>query len=251
MAVLAILFFLTALVYASVGFGGGSTYNALLVLNDVDYRILPSISLSCNIIVVAGGVWRFGRAGEMPWRRLLPWIAGSAPAAFIGGRLPAPEPLFLGLLAFSLTVAGLQLLLPAPAPKNGTARAIPTPLAVAGGGALGFLSGLTGIGGGIFLAPLLHALSWSSARRIAGAASLFILVNSLTGLAGQSVKLAQSDLARMAAGYWPLLVAVLIGGQLGSYAGSRHIPEVWLKRVTGVLVLYVALRLALKLVRDF
>jgi hypothetical protein len=130
------------------------------------------------------------------------------------------------------------------APTASPAREIALPLALGAGGALGFLSGVTGIGGGIFLAPLLHALHWAPARRIAGAASLFILVNSLSGLAGQTAKLTQAKLAELAGGYWPLLLSVLIGGQIGSFLGSRRLPEGWIRRLTGVLILYVAVRLA-------
>ncbi|MEQ1931886.1 MAG: sulfite exporter TauE/SafE family protein [Parvularculaceae bacterium] len=246
MAFLIVLFFLTALVYASVGFGGGSTYNALLVLNGIDYRILPTISLACNIIVVAGGVWRFGRAQEIDWRAIAPWIAGSIPAAWIGGRLPVSEQVFVGLLAFALSVAGVQLLLPARGAGTPARKNLPPTIAVAAGGALGFLSGVTGIGGGIFLSPLLHALKWGPARRIAGAASLFILANSVAGLAGQASKLGETDMAGLAAAYWPLLAAVLVGGQIGSLFGATRLPEAWLRRITGVLILYVAVRLIVR-----
>lgn len=251
MSLLAILFFLTALVYASAGFGGGSTYNALLVLNGVDYRVLPTISLCCNIIVVAGGVWRFSKEGHVDFRRVAPWIAGSVPAAWIGGRLPIPEQAFVGLLALVLTIASVQLLLPLRVDGEMKSRPVAAPLAVGSGAALGFVSGITGVGGGIFLAPLLHHLRWASARAIAGAASLFILVNSLSGLAGQSAKLDSTDVAGLAAAYWPLLAAVLIGGQIGSLMGATRLPEAWLRRVTGVLILYVAVRLAFKFATYF
>lgn len=251
MALLAALFFLTALAYASVGFGGGSTYNALLVLNNVDYRLLPAIALACNIIVVTGGVYRFGGAGQIDWRRIMPWIAASVPAAWIGGRLPVPEAVFVGLLAAALTVAGVQLLLPTKERLQGVQQPVPTALAVGAGGVLGFLSGVTGIGGGIFLSPLLHALAWAPARQIAGASSLFILVNSLAGLAGQSAKLAETSLIGVAATYWPLLASVLIGGQIGAALGATKLPERWIRGITGALVLYVAVRLALRFASYF
>ena len=110
MTALALLFGLTAALYAAVGFGGGSTYNALLALWGVDYRILPAIALICNIIVVTGGSIRFARAGLVPWRRLWPILLLSAPLAWAGGRMPISEALFTGMLGLSLLAAGLLLL---------------------------------------------------------------------------------------------------------------------------------------------
>lgn len=243
---LAFLFFITALLYAAAGFGGGSTYNALLALHHVDYRILPAIALVCNIIVVAGGVWRFGAAGQIDWRRIAPWIVGSTPAALIGGLTPVSEAAFLALLGGALLVAGLHLLVPLKS-QGATAREIHPALAVGGGAGLGFLAGITGIGGGIYLAPILHFARWDNPRRIAGAASLFILINSLAGLAGQTAKLRDTPMMEVALSYWMLFVAVLVGGQIGSRLGSTLLPEDWIRRVTGVLILYVGLRVLFRL----
>ncbi|MBC7987176.1 MAG: sulfite exporter TauE/SafE family protein [Sphingomonadaceae bacterium] len=235
---------LTALLYASVGFGGGSTYNALLVLDGTDYRILPAISLICNIVVVAGGSWRFWREGHVPLARILPWVALSVPAAWLGGRLPVSETLFIGALGGSLLFAGLRLLFErAPVVAAGEAREPPIALRFGIGGGIGFLSGLVGIGGGIFLAPVLYMLRWASPREIAGTCSVFILVNSLSGLAGQLMKLGDVGQTAMLVPYWPLLVAVLVGGQIGSRLGASRIPPTLIKRLTAVLILYVAARL--------
>lgn len=246
MFVLVILFFITALVYASVGFGGGSTYNALLVLSGVDYRILPAIALICNIIVVAGGVWRFALAGRLPFLRLAPWMAASIPAAWLGGRLPVSEALFVGLLGFSLLFVGVRLLT-----ENSTLTTSPHPkqsnlLAIPAGASLGLLSGVVGVGGGIFLAPILHFLRWSDPKTIAGACSLFILVNSASGLTGQLMKLENTDLIPDLINYWPLLPAVLLGGQIGSFFAAGPLPAAWMKRLTAVLIIYVAGRLLLR-----
>lgn len=240
------LFFLTALLYASIGFGGGSTYNALLVLNGVDYRILPSVALTCNMLVVAGGVWRFGAAGYINLRRLSPWIIASVPAAFLGGRLPVSETMFVGLLGAALACAGLRLAIERPSPTNGERREIGVALAAPAGAGLGLLSGIVGIGGGIFLAPILHMLRWGTAKDVAGACSLFILVNSAAGLAGQTLKLGASAQLAEFFEFWPLLPAVLIGGQLGSAMGAGPLPEIWMKRITAILILYVAVRLLLR-----
>lgn len=250
MALLVALFAVTALLYASVGFGGGSTYNALLVIHGADYRILPAIALICNIIVVTGGVWRFSAAGLLRVRRIAPFIVSSVPLAWLGGRLPVSEAVFVGLLGGSLLVAGVQLLRSpqaamAAAEENAAAQqgAGATLVAVLAGGALGFLAGVVGIGGGIFLAPLLYFMRWGTAREIAAACSFFIFVNSLSGLAGQLAQIGEARLAPSLAAYWPLFPAVLIGGQIGSRLGALNIPETIIKRLTAALMIYVALRL--------
>ena len=241
------LFWLTALLYAAVGFGGGSTYNALLVLSGADYRLLPTIALACNIIVVSGGVWRFSRAGLLPARRLLPFLITSIPAAWIGGRVAVSELVFVGLLGLTLVLSGLRLLtLPSRAPVENADLAppvTPTALALLIGAAIGFLAGLVGIGGGIFLAPILYLLAWGTAQQIAAACSLFILTNSLAGLVGQMSKLNDLALLSDALAYWPLWIAVLIGGQIGSWLAAGQLQALWMRRLTALLILYVALRL--------
>lgn len=239
---LAILFAVTAALYASVGFGGGSTYNALLALNQVDYRILPAIALICNIIVVTGGSYRFAKAGLVPWRRLWPILLVSAPLAWLGGRVPISKELFIGLLGISLLVAGLLLLFQREREEDIPDRqsAVLTPTIGAG---VGLLSGLVGIGGGIFLAPVLHLIGWARAKRIAASASVFILVNSITGLAGQLMKLNDAGQVASLTSWWPLALGVLVGGQVGSMVGVRLLPAVLVRRLTAILILYVAIRL--------
>ena len=182
MASLIVAFFVAALLYASVGFGGGSTYTALLALAEIDYRLLPLLSLACNIVVVAGSSLRFARAKVTPWRNALLLTGVAAPAALLGGLTPIDEATFLTILGASLVLTALTLLLRPRDTATGApprfAGAMPV-LAVP----LGYLAGLVGIGGGIFLAPFLHLTRWDSARAIAATASLFILVNSLFGLA--------------------------------------------------------------------
>lgn len=238
---LALAFFLTAALYASVGFGGGSTYTALLSLAGTDFRFLPAISLVCNVIVVTGGVIRFARAGEMPWKRVLPLVAVSAPLAWLGGLAPITEEMFRILLGLSLLVAGLLLLFQREAAGAGATRGKSTPFDIAAGAGSGLLAGLVGIGGGIFLAPVLHLTRWGTPRAIAATASLFILINSIAGLAGQTMKLASGGqgLTPLLA-YWPLMLAVLIGGQIGSYAAIRILSQTLVRRATGILILYVA-----------
>ena len=243
MVFLALAFLLTALLYSMAGFGGGSTYNALLVLNGADYEILPAIALACNIIVVTSGVAQFLRARRMRLVDVAPLCILSAPAAWLGGRIPVPEHLFIGLLGGSLLAAGLFMFIDTPEPESMDAEKRPVILPVSIGGGIGFLSGLVGIGGGIFLAPFLHLIRWGRAHEIAGAASFFILVNSLAGLAGQVQKLnAMSKLDALGA-YWSLPLSVLIGGLIGGFLGARRLPAGVIKKITGALILFVAIRL--------
>ncbi len=244
--VLIFLFFVTAALYAAVGFGGGSTYNALLVLSGADYRILPAVALSCNIIVVTGGAFAFARAGNLKWRRIAPFLITSIPAAWAGGRIPVSETLFIGALGFSLLAAGLHLALDRNRDLDAEIKAPPAALAWAVGGGIGFLSGLVGIGGGIFLAPVLYLIRWGKPKEIAGACSLFILVNSLSGLTGQLMKLGDMQALSMMRDYWMVFPAVLIGGQIGSRLANVGLSSLTIKRLTAILILYVSARLLLR-----
>ncbi|WP_411820207.1 sulfite exporter TauE/SafE family protein [Hyphococcus formosus] len=243
---LVILFFLTAALYASVGFGGGSTYNALLVLNGVDYRVLPTIALLCNIIVVAGGTFRFARSGHLKFKSLYPFIITSIPLAWLGGRIPVSETLFIGALGFSLLFAGLHLVFSQVSESDQKQKSRPIFISAITGGGIGFLSGLVGIGGGIFLAPVLYFLRWGRPKEIAAACSFFILVNSISGLAGQITKLNDLGIFSMVTPYWPLFPAVLVGGQLGSMLANDRLQSITIKRLTALLILYVSARLILR-----
>ena len=237
---LAGLFAIVALVYASVGFGGGSTYSALLALSDVDYRLIPVIALLCNIIVVTGGTIRFARARLIDWRQVLPLVAVSAPLAFIGGLVPLKQSVFYLILGSGLLLSSFVLLLRV---ETFDTKRLPQPLLLAISGSVGLLAGLSGIGGGIFMSPVLHLIRWADAKRIAAFASLYILINSITGIAGQLVKAGPVSLMNPAAEYWPLMLAVLVGGQVGSYFVLKLLTPEWLRRLTALLVGYVAIRL--------
>ncbi|QQG37287.1 MAG: sulfite exporter TauE/SafE family protein [Micavibrio aeruginosavorus] len=245
---LSVLFLMTAALYATVGFGGGSTYTALLALAETDYRILPVLSLICNIIVVSGGVYRFARAHHFDLRQALPWTVISVPMAWLGGYLHISEKLFIGVLGLSLLGAGFLVLMQKQGEphNNGARRAARynVLMPVAAGGGLGFVSGITGIGGGIFLAPVLYLLRWDSPRMISGTCSFFILVNSLAGLTGQFMKLeSPQDIYESLLSFWMLFPAVLIGGQLGSYMGAMRLDQRYIRIMTALLMLYVAIRL--------
>jgi len=243
--ILAGLFFLTAALYASVGFGGGSTYTALLAVSGADYLLIPIVSLSCNILVVSGNVLRYGREKLINWARVWPLIILSIPAAWFGGKIQISEALFIGMLCLALLFAGGRLTFQKeikenePRPQNLVLNAVI-------GGGIGFYSGLVGIGGGIFLAPVLYFLKWGQAKMIAAACSLFILVNSLAGIAGQATKLGDMSKLSEALAFWPVIPAVLMGGFIGNHMGVFKISDTGLKRLTGVLILLVAIRLAIR-----
>ncbi len=247
MLVLGLSFFVTAILYASVGFGGGSTYNAILVLVDTDYRILPVITLLCNLIVVTGGTWRFYRAGYIKFGRILPWVITSIPAAWVGGRIEISEVTFIGVLGFALLFSGVRMFIPILNKVQEDEDLAPIKnwqLISAGvGGILGFIAGLVGIGGGIFLAPILYFLRWDTAKSIAGMCSIFILLNSLAGLTGQIMKNDNAELLSSISPYWMLFPAVLIGGQIGSYLGAVHLDPKKVQLMTALLILYVSLHL--------
>ena len=242
-ALLALLFGLIALVYASVGFGGGSSYTALLTSTGIEQRLIPVISLCCNIVVVTGGTVRFWRSGLIDWKQVFPLLLISAPLAFLGGLAPLREQTFLLILGSTLLLSAIALILPL---ERLPEKKLSQSLILALSGVVGLLAGLSGIGGGIFMAPVLHLIRWADAKRIAAFASLYILVNSITGLVGQLLKGGVGAVAEPAAAYWPLLLAVLIGGQIGSHLGIKLFSPALLRRLTALLVGYAAIRLLLQ-----
>ena len=246
MVLLAILFLATAILYSSVGFGGGSTYLALLLIWGVPYFIFPVIALSCNIIVVSGNCFNYIRTGNLNLKLLLPYLIGSIPLAFIGGSLPIEKRLFEILLFLVLMAAGILLLLNFKSydDKEENYRKIPIPVSILIGGVLGFISGIVGIGGGIFLSPILFLIRAGRPKHIVTTASLFILINSVFGIFGQLTK---NAVINEIPNYWYLLVAVLIGGQLGNFLNLKIFPTRILALVTAILVIFVALRMGFKI----
>ena len=243
---LIILFFVTSAIYSSVGFGGGSTYLALLLLWGIPYTIFPVIALSCNIIVVTGNCINYSRAGNLDLKFLAPYLVGSIPMAFIGGALSIEKELFEILLFVILLLAGLFLLINFKTYNDNEEnfRKIPLPLSILIGGILGFVSGVVGIGGGIFLSPILFLLRAAKTKIIITAASVFILINSLSGIVGQLTK---NQVLEEMINYWPLLIAVLIGGQIGNFLNIKILPTKILALTTSALVLFVAFRMFFKI----
>jgi len=239
---LALAFLVAALLYASVGFGGGSTYAALLAISGLDYRLLPLVALACNIVVVAGSSVRFARAGVTPWRGALLLTAVAAPAALLGGLTPIDQASFVLLLGVSLVLTGVTMLIPVSESTVGEPSRFTKMLPFVAA-PLGYLAGLVGIGGGIFLAPLLHLTRWRDARAVAATASIFILINSMFGLAGQLFKQGPGALGGVVGAALPLLIAVAIGGQIGSLMAIKVLPKRWIRWLTAALVVVVGVRL--------
>ena len=240
-----ILFFVTAILYSSVGFGGGSTYLALLFIWGIPYFIFPLIALSCNIVVVSGNCFNYIRAGNLNLKLLFPYLLGSIPLAFIGGSLPIEKKIFEILLSLVLLIAGILLLrnFKSYDDKFSSYRKIPIFISISIGGILGFISGIVGIGGGIFLSPILFLLKVAHPKHIVTTASLFILINSISGIIGQLTK---NTVLYELQNYWYLLAVVFIGGQVGNFLSLKILPARILVSVTAFLVLFVAIRMGIR-----
>ena len=246
MFILSILFFVTAILYSSVGFGGGSTYLALLLIWDVPYYIFPVIALFCNVIVVSGNSINYVRAGNLNLRLIIPYLIGSVPFAFLGGSINIDKYIFEILLFIVLSVAGILLLINSNSFKSENIKIneINNFISIIIGSILGFVSGIVGIGGGIFLSPILFLMKAGYPKQIATTASLFILINSISGILGQLTK---QNVINEILSYWPLFIVVLIGGQLGNFLNLRFLSNKILAVMTSLLVLFVAIRLGLRL----
>ena len=246
MIILTTFFFITSILYASVGFGGGSTYLALMLIWEIPYYIFPIIALFCNIIVVSGNSINFVRSGNINLKLLLPYLIGSIPFAFIGGSISLEKEFFELLLFFVLIIAGLFLFIESKSfnKKNIKINSVPMVISIFLGSLIGFVAGLVGIGGGIFLSPILFLLKAGYPKHITSSASLFILINSIFGVAGQLTKEIVFD---EFFNYWPLFLAVLIGGQIGSYLNIKFLSNKTLAIITSLLVIFVATRMGFRI----
>ena len=246
MILLAILFFVTAILYSSIGFGGGSTYLALLLIWGMPYHIFPVIALLCNVFVVSGNCYNYIRAGNLNLKLLLPYLIGSVPLAFIGGSLQIDKNLFEILLFLVLSSAGILLLFKFKSYDDieSNYKKIPFIVSLFIGSSLGLISGIVGIGGGIFLSPILFLLRAGKPQHIVTTASIFILINSLSALMGQLTK---NAVFNEISNYWILLLAVIVGGQLGNFLNLKIFPTKILALVTAILVIFVSIRMGIKL----
>jgi uncharacterized membrane protein YfcA len=239
-------FLLIAFIYASVGFGGGSSYLAILAVYALPFKEIRLVALLCNIIVVTGGTIIFIRNKQTDWKKILPIALVSVPLAFLGAKLKISQETFFVMLGCSLIVAALLLWIKT---KPGDVELVSARSKYSYvndglfGGAIGFLSGMVGIGGGIFLSPLLNLMKWDTPKKIAATASVFILVNSVSGIAGQVSGLsADINYTRI----FLLCLAVLIGGQLGSRMGATKFNPLIIRRMTAILVFFAGVEVLSK-----
>ena len=246
MIILSIFFFITAILYSSVGFGGGSTYLALMLIWNIPYYIFPILALICNIIVVSGNSINYVRSGNLNFKLLAPYLIGSIPFSFFGASMSLTKELFEILLFVILIIAGIFLLIQSKSFNNDQIKinSIPKILSVSIGSIIGFTSGIIGIGGGIFLSPILFLMKAGYPKQIATTASLFILINSIFGVAGQLTKDIVFD---EFLNYWPLFIVVLIGGQIGNFLNIKFLSNKTLAIITSLLVIFVAIRVGFRL----
>lgn len=244
-----LLFLIVAIIYASVGFGGGSSYLAILALSAMAYTEIRAMALICNIVVVSGNVLIYQKQKILEWKKIIPLVSLSIPFAYLGGFLKINEYVFFTLLSITLLFAAFTMWFSTATEvtssinkKNDTVKNSLY------GAIVGFLSGMVGIGGGIFLAPLLHVTRWDISKKIAATASFFILVNSIAGLFGQFTN---SNFVLN----WKLTIilafTVFIGGQIGGILSAKKLSAVQLKKATALLIAFVSIRILWKVFLTF
>jgi uncharacterized membrane protein YfcA len=236
---LAVVFFATAVLYSAVGNAGASGYLAVMTFAGLAPEAMKSTALLLNISVALITTVRFSRAGYFSWPIFWPFTVTAVPCAFLGGVLVLPSPLYRVLVGLVLVFAAYRLFWYTDETKP-RLTAVPCWPALLLGAALGFVSGLTGIGGGIFLGPLLMIMGWAEPRQSAGVSSAFILVNSVAGLVGETVS---GQALPSAAPLW--VCAVVVGGLAGSELGVRRLAEVTLRRLLALVLLIAGVKLLL------
>jgi uncharacterized protein len=240
---IAALIFVVALLYSTVGHAGASGYLAAMALFGASFGFTPAVmkptALTLNIIVALIGTVRFYRAGFFSWRTFWPFVLTSIPAAFIGGALTLPVPIYKSIVGIVLIYSAVRLFLTARvAVENEDATPVPIWIALCLGAVIGLLSGLTGVGGGIFLSPVLLLMHWTTTKETSGVAVAFILVNSVAGLLGNvsAVSYVSNDITYFAP-------AVLIGGWIGTELGTRVLPIAGIRRWLSVVLVLAGLKL--------
>ena len=244
LVLLCIGFFVVATLYSAVGFGGGSSYLALLTLFLVSFFAIRSIALVCNLVVVSSSTYLYFKHGHARLKDFLPFVITSIPMAFLGASFRLKEDIFFIILGTALIFSSIFLAWQTFSIKSREVNKNPQPkyLGYLIGGGIGLLSGLVGIGGGIFLAPILNHINWDKSVKIAALASFFILVNSISGLGGL---VWSNTLELPLIETLVLVVTVFLGGQLGIRISLRKLSAKGIKRITAILVFVVGVRVLL------
>ena len=235
---LTILIFLIATLYASVGLGGGSGYIAIMGLFNIDPVVMKPTALALNILVTTIGTFKYSRAGYFSWKLFFPFAITSIPFAFLGGRLNLNSDLYKGLVGFLLLYAAIRLFTTARAVDDKNIASPPLWAALLSGALIGFVAGVTGVGGAIFLSPLILLMGWATVKETAGLATVFVLVNSISGLIGHwscTFTFPPKIL------YWS--IAVIIGGWIGAEYGSRKLPSPLIRQVLAGILLLGAIKM--------
>ena len=232
-ALLAAGMLVAAFVYASVGHGGASAYLAVMALAGVAPQEMRPIALVLNVVVSALATYKFHRAGHFRWRLLWPFAVTSIPAAYAGGAITLPGHAYKTIVGVVLVYAAWQLWRSARAGEEmREVKEPPLGVAMLIGAALGLLSGLTGVGGGIFLSPLLLIAGWAGTKQTSAVAAPFILVNSIAGLAGAFMAKSMT----LPLSIWILIGGVVVGGWFGAEYGSRRFANPVIRRVLAVVL---------------
>jgi uncharacterized protein len=238
--IIAILFFAGAALYASVGHAGASAYLAVMGLYSFAPSVMKPTALALNILVAAIATLKFHRAGLFSWRLFWPFAVASIPAAFIGGATAIPTRSYKIVVGIVLLYAAVWMFRSSLKPLQAAAHPPPPWAAILAGLAIGFLSGLTGVGGGIFLSPLILYMCWADTRATSGVAAPFILVNSIAGLLGHLSSVSQLPPSIPVWG-----AAALIGGWIGATYGSNRAPPPVLRQLLSLVLIVAGVKLIL------
>jgi uncharacterized membrane protein YfcA len=247
-AIIAVLMFAVALLYSTVGHAGASGYLAAMALFGTTPAVMRPTALTLNLIVATIGTIRFHRAGFFALRTFWPFAVASIPASFVGGWLSLPAVVYKALVGLVLLYSAVRLFLSAKRADQQETKVVPIGVALILGAAIGLLSGLTGVGGGIFLSPLLLMMNWAKTKETSGVSVTFILVNSIAGLLGHGLFghfTAINTLPHTALMWAP---AVLVGGWIGTELGTRRLPIVGIRRWLSVVLVLAGLKLVSEVV---
>ena len=240
---LAAIIFVVAFIHSSVGLGGGSSYTALLAIFGVHYLTIPVVSLTLNIIVTSLGAFNFVRHRHARWNLILPFLFASIPMAYVGGSVPLPKHIFLWILWASLVFVAIRIyLFDHIRLELDLNKQQKLAISIVSGMLLGFLAGVVGIGGGIYLIPLILILGLGTAKEAAACGMIFIWVNSVVGL---SARLIHQPVAVM--DFVPLIIAVIAGGALGSHLGASRYSSKLIEKILGAIILLAIILLGKRL----